>query len=366
MATELTSTLRELRLARGLSQERLAALADITRQSYAALEAGRSVPRTDVALRLAGALSTTVEELFRLPESAAPTVEAELVGRAAAGPQRVRLGRVGGRLLAFPLRGEGGHGWGPADGVAEPMGGGRARVTPLRHRVGESDLVALGCDPSFALVVEALRRERSVEVLWAHRDSRRALESLARGEAHVVGVHLYDSATGEYNAPWIDKLVPFPCTIVAYALWEQSLLLPRDNPLEIRSVADLARPGLRFLDREEGSGSHALLDARLAEAGIPGSALAGYGVNAASGHLAVAEAIASGLADAGVAIRAAGTALDLHGVALAEERYDLVIPNHFLDLPAVQALLDTLRGRSLRAEVELLGGYDTSRMGQPA
>jgi putative molybdopterin biosynthesis protein len=365
MGTGLFSTLRAQRAARGLSQERLATLAGITRQSYAALEAGRSVPSTEVALRLARALSTTVEALFRLPESAVPTLDAELVGWVSAGRARVRLARVGGRLLAFPVPGKSGHRWDPADGEAEAVGEGRVRVTPVAEPPPACELVALGCDPSFGLAAEALRRERGVEVLWGHQDSRRALESLAAGRAHVVGMHLHDPATGEYNAPWIRRVVPFACTRVGYAVWEQALLVRQGNPLGIRSVADLARPGVRFLDRPAGSGSHALLDARLGEAGVPGSAIAGYGVTAATGHLAVAETIASGLADAGVGIRAAGAAFELDGVRLAEERYDLVIPDHFLDLPAVQALLDTLRSRSLRAQIDLLGGYDTSILGIP-
>jgi putative molybdopterin biosynthesis protein len=255
---------------------------------------------------------------------------------------------------------------GSAAGVTGPESSQRVRVEVVEERAPACDLVVLGCDPSFALVADQLRRERGVEVLWCQLGSRGALEALAAGQAQVVGVHLYDAGSGEYNAPWVRKLVPFACTIVRFAEWEQELIVHAGNPLQIGGVDDLARPAVRFVNRELGSGSRALLDRRLAEAGVPGEAIPGYASTAAAGHLSVAEAIASGVADAGVALRAAGQAFGLAGIALGRERYDLVVPDHFLDLPAVQALLDVLRSRTLQTQIELLGGYDVSAMGQPS
>ena len=81
--------------------------------------------------------------------------------------------------------------------------------------------------------------------------------------------------------------------------------------------------------------------------------------------MAVARAVSVGVADAGVGVQAAASALGLGFVLLEEERYDLVIPDHLLDEPGVQALLDLLRRPGLRRRVESLGGYDTSRMGAP-
>lgn len=364
MTTRLSTTLRAERAARRLSQEKLASLAGVSRQAYAAIEAGRSGPSAEVALRLARALGTTVEALFSL--AGEREIEAELVGGRGRGTMRVRVAHLAGRAHAYPLRGGSGHAWERADGIAKPLAGGRARVELVDDRPAPPDLVVMGCDPSFALVAETLRRRRSIETLWVHGGSRAGLEALARGAAHVAGIHLYDSGTGEYNEPWIRRLVPFPCTRVGFATWEQSLLVGAGNPLGIRGVGDLGRAGVRLLNREPGSGSRALLDARLEESGVPAAAVAGYESATAGGHLAVAEAVSSGLADVGVGIRAAGLAFDLTCLPLAEERYDLVVPDHFLDLPAVQALIDALRSRSLRAQVELLGGYDGSGMGRPA
>ena len=149
---------------------------------------------------------------------------------------------------------------------------------------------------------------------------------------------------------------------MTFAVWEQGLLVAPGNPRGIRRAGDLARPDIRLVNREAGSGARALLDAELARAGLTPADARGYEA-AVGSHLAVAEAIAAGLADAGVGIRAAAQALGLGFVALAEERYDLVIPRAFSEQPPVQALLDTLRSPLFRLEVEALGGYDVSRMG---
>jgi molybdate-binding protein len=159
--------------------------------------------------------------------------------------------------------------------------------------------------------------------------------------------------------------VPFPCTLVSFAVWQQGLVVAPGNPLGLREAADLARPEVRIVNRAPGTGARALLDRALAAAGVPSAAVQGYEREVA-GHLAVAEAVRAGLADAGVAVRAAAEAAGLDFVLWAEERYDLVVPDHFLDLPAVGALLDVLRGPGLRRQVEALGGYDIAPMGQPA
>jgi putative molybdopterin biosynthesis protein len=181
---------------------------------------------------------------------------------------------------------------------------------------------------------------------------------------HVAGVHLRDPASGRYNGPWVDRLVPFPATRVGFATWQQVLMLGRGNPLRVEEVEDLARPDLRFLNREPGSGSRALVERALEERGVDGAAIPGFLDTSADGHETVALAIASGAAHAGVAIRAMGHALDLDMIPLAEEPYELVVANHFLEFPAVDALLNMLRRPALRAQVEALTGYDVAAMGR--
>ena len=107
------------------------------------------------------------------------------------------------------------------------------------------------------------------------------------------------------------------------------------------------------------------MDRALTVAGVPAERIDGYN-REEPGHLAVAAAVASGSADVGVGVKAAAVAMGLDFLRLEEERYDLVIPDHFLDEGPVQVLLDLLRSPSLQHRVESLGGYDVSNMGIPA
>ena len=369
--------LRSARLRAGLSQAELASRAGVTRQAVSAIEGGKTVPTTPVALRLARALELTVEELFQLIDEL-PRVEAELLptnaslasGQAPPPPEgslRVRVASVGGRLLARPLAGAGGVALAlpRANGLARAAGpGGRAIVQLFASPARLADtLVAVGCDPAVALLAEHLRqRHPGLDLAWQGGGSTAALEALARGEAHLAGCHLLDPPSGEYNLPFVQRLLGDRAELVTFAVWEQGFIVPAGNPRGIRTAGDLARPDVRLVNREVGTGARALLDAQLAGAGLSQDRVNGYGGSVGS-HLAVAEAVAAGLADVGIGVRAAAQALGLGFVPLAEERYDLVIPRAFFELPPVQALFETLHSPLFRLEVEALGGYDVSRMG---
>ncbi|MQA92697.1 MAG: helix-turn-helix domain-containing protein [Gemmatimonas sp.] len=365
MTARVVNQLAAERAKRGWTQAQAAAFGGISRQSYSAIETGDAVPSTEIALRLAEGFGKRVEELFQLPESPALRVRVRAASGGGRVGQRVRLVRVGGDEVAYGV-GEGERQLRPADGVVSRLfGGGEVEVRLLPERPDEAVLAVVGCDPAFGLVAEAMKRERRVEVAWSQLGSRSALEAVARSEAHVAGTHLRDPSGGGQNTRWIREILPFPCSRVTFATWEQGIMVGAGNPLAVGGVEDLTNPAVRFLNREPGSGSRALLDDRLERAGIAVEQIGGYRTGA-RGHMAVAEAIASGLADAGIGIQAAGVAYGLDVIPLETERYELVIPDHYLDLPAVQVLLEILARPGLRAQVEALGGYDASGMGGPA
>jgi putative molybdopterin biosynthesis protein len=374
----LDIALHQARAAAALSQEALARAAGISRQAYATIERGAATPSTAVALRLAQALQTTVEALFALPDGHQPTIDAELVAGPAPSddaPVRVHLHQVGKTWLARPLQGGPPrpsirHSLPAAQGLAHAMaadGAPEVRVAvevwqPKHPR--QQSIVAVGCDPAMGLVASHLQ-PRGVELAWFEQGSRAALDQLAKGQAHVAGCHLLDDATGQFNVPWVKRTLPFPATVVTFAVWDQGLMVPRGNPKGIRGVPDLARPGVFMVNRESGSGSRALLDLELARAGLAFDQLAGYNMEASS-HLMIAEVVAMGMADTGVGVKAAAVAAGVDFIPLAQERYDLVIPSHFLDMEPIQQLLAALRRRELRRQVEALGGYDTTPMGLAA
>ena len=368
--SQLETSLREKRREAGLSQEALAEAAHVSRQAYSAIEHSDATPSTEVALRLAQALHTSVEDLFQLPNQETKGVEAEWIKPSPARPDtpvRVRVDQVGGRLLATPLQGSGiQHVLSAADGIATPgpvQGMANVRLWPGNPQNG-ARLVVAGCDPATSIVASYLHSDQQVELVWHEESSQQALEQLALGHTHVAGCHLFDETTDAYNTPWVDRMLPFPAIVVTFCVWEQGLMVVHGNPKQIRGIEDLARPGVSMVNRGSGSGARALLDRCMAKAGIGPELVAGY-AREASGHLVVADAVAAGLADVGVGVKAAALAAGLDFIPLGSERYDLVVPNHFLDLALVQQLLHSLNRTELRTRVEALGGYDTTNMGSP-
>jgi len=147
----------------------------------------------------------------------------------------------------------------------------------------------------------------------------------------------------------------------------QGLLVQKNNPRAVQSLADLARPDVRFINRQRGAGTRVLLDYHLRQLGIDSAAVQGYEQEEYT-HLAVAAAVVSNRADCGMGVMAAARALDLDFIPLFTERYELIIPcehlqgakNRDLLLP----LLDLMRDPTFRAAVQSLEGYDVEEMGR--
>lgn len=369
MGARLDNALRRLRARRGLSQRALGDRAGISRQALGALESGRSVPSLPVALRLAASLGASVDELFSLPEPA--TAVARLArGAPGAAPGRVLLAEIEGLLVAHPLRAAGSLAiFAAADGVVERARrrGAEVRIRPLRPRAALRErLLAAGCDPALSLLSGRLSdRAPEARLSWLPSCSRGALAMLARGEVHLAGTHLRDEESGEFNVPAVRAAFPGRAMlVVALARWEQGLAVARGNPLGLRKPEDLARRGVRIVNREAGAGARAQLDAWLRAASVRPEQVAGYR-RTAEGHLEVAQAVAGGGADAGVTTRAAAEAHGLSFLPLAQERFDLVLPLESASDPRIDRLLTILRSRAVRRELGSLPGYSAAEAGAP-
>ena len=362
-APPLDSQVRIARSARGLSQAELAELVGVTRQSIIAIEAGRYVPNTTVALKLARALSRRVEELFRLSDD---EEQADVVvwGKPAPGTTRLSLARVRGRVVGHPAPPASFEGFTSADGVllSRPSQG-RVRLLVERDALDRA-VVVMGCDPSLPILARHLeRREPTARIICLQASSRAALEGVASGGAHVAGTHLRDPHTGECNREAARAvLAPAGGVLVALAAWEQGFLVARGNPKGIRGVADLARRDVRLVNREPGAGSRAMLDHQLARAGIAPRKVTGY-ASVVHGHFAVARAVATGAADAGVGLRAAAVAFGLDFLPWEAVRFDLAIPADHLRHPGVALLLELLNSSRLKADLAAIPGYDVTQTG---
>ena len=194
-------------------------------------------------------------------------------------------------------------------------------------------------------------------------DSVDGLFALARSTADLAGCHLLDPETGDHNVSFVQRLVPGETVVlVTLAHRQQGLIVAAGNPKQITSIADLAKAGTTVVNRHRGSGTRVLFDEALAEAHIDPASLQGYDREEAT-HLAVAGAVAAGVADAGLGILAAARAYGLDFVPVARERYELAMRPATAARPAVQMLVETLRSPDFRAVVTALGGYDTAESG---
>jgi putative molybdopterin biosynthesis protein len=289
---------------------------------------------------------------------------------------RVTLGQVGERIVATPLPGGSGvlMSLVRADGiVCIPRGeegyeaGAPVTVSLLRSPGSVSrTIVAIGShDLTLDVLADEMgRRYPGHSLSSANVGSLGGLLALSRGEAHLAGSHLLDEETGEYNVPYIRRVLPgTPVVLLGFVQRQQGLIVPKGNPKGIRGLADLTRPDVAYINRQRGAGTRVLLDYRLKQAGISPRAIQGYERQEFT-HLAVAAAVASGAADCGMGILAAARALDLDFVPLDSERYDLVIPAESYDGGILAPLLEIIRSPEFAERVTALGGYATPQIGK--
>ena len=289
---------------------------------------------------------------------------------------RVTLGRVEDRLMAVPLaRGAGvistmvrADGFLRIPGTVEGINAGEEVDIELLRSPEEVEHTVL-CTGSHDLSISVLedqlkRRDPRLKIATANVGSLGGLHAIRRGETHMAGTHLLDPATGDYNIPDIRRVLPdVPVMLVHCVRRSQGLLVPRGNPMGLSGVGDLGRRDLRFVNRQPGSGTRVLLDYQLGRLGIDASAIQGYDHEEFT-HMAVAVAVASGLADTGLGIRSAADALGLDFIPVGDEQYDLLLLRSFYESPTGATLLEVLRSEEFKLAMQSLGGYDTGATGE--
>jgi putative molybdopterin biosynthesis protein len=191
------------------------------------------------------------------------------------------------------------------------------------------------------------------------------LIALRDGLCHLAGSHLLDPGTGEYTLPYLERLLAPGRSVAVVRLVhrEQGLLVAAGNPMALTGIADLARDGLRYVNRQPGAGTRVLLDHELGQAGIAPDAISGYAREEPT-HFAVAAAIAAGRADCGLGVQAAARAFGLDFVPVAREPYDLVLELDMFESGLLAPLWELLDDAAFRSAVEALGGYDTAQTGR--
>ena len=289
---------------------------------------------------------------------------------------RVRMGCVGGRLMASPLsRGSGVvSSFMKADGILEvPQGlegyeaGAEVSVrllSPMQKL--QNTLVVIGShDPLLDELADMLHLENpELYMSSSHVGSMGGIMAIRRGEAHAAGCHLLDTGDGSYNRSFIKKYFPRGgVKLISCVGRQQGLMVAGGNPLNIQKFSDIARGGVRYVNRQKGSGTRILTDYLCAREGLDPAAIYGYDREELT-HTSVAAQIVSGSADVGMGIYSAAKLYDLDFIPICIEEYDLIIPDHAWDTPMVRQLIATLKSDAFREKMLSLGGYTVDHPGE--
>lgn len=287
---------------------------------------------------------------------------------------RVKVGKVGDKMVAAPLARGAGAAMSlvRADGfcVIEQNSEGVEAGEPVQVELYrdkaevENTVVIIGSHDLILDVAADMmpNLHPGMFVSSTHVGSMGGLMALKRKEAHLAPIHLLDEETGEYNLSYIRRLFGSgKIALIKGVGRTQGILVKKGNPLGIKGIEDL--PGCRYVNRQRGAGTRVLFDYKLKQLGIAPEQINGYEREAAT-HMAVAAAVGSDGADAGMGILSAAKAMDLDFIPVGPEEYDFAVPLEYLELPHIKAFIEILKMDEFHKRLDELGGYTYERVGE--
>jgi molybdate-binding protein len=225
-------------------------------------------------------------------------------------------------------------------------------------------LVSGSHDLALELLAERLSQDQSTPAMYTLPvGSLDGLIALRQGLCQVSGCHLFDPLGDEYNTSYVRHLFPGQVMrVVTLAHRQQGLLVARGNPRGIRSLEDLARYDVVFVNRARGSGTRLWLDQQLQSLDLDMALIHGYH-DEVNTHAQVAQAVRGGQADTGLAVLAAARKYELDFIPLFDERFDLVMSDSTYETGLLTPALDFLQTARFRTVLEGLGGYNSGATG---
>lgn len=229
----------------------------------------------------------------------------------------------------------------------------------------DRELLLMGShDLALTQLAKQLGEMAQLDILLLPVGSLDGLVSLRQGISHLTACHLLDDESGEYNLPYVRHFFPDrPVRLVTLAHRVQGLMVPPGNPRRIKDIDDLTHEGIRFVNRNCGSGTRLWLEKKLQQMGLVGENIHGYDRETRT-HTATAQVIQTRKADAGLGLEAAARAAGLDFIPLFQERFDLVLPLELIQDRKVQTILDYLQSAEFRHSLEGLAGYETGHSGE--
>lgn len=233
------------------------------------------------------------------------------------------------------------------------------QITVLPEAAEKSAALVIGSnDPALQSVLGCAEPSGAKPaVVFLNLDSLDGLAKLREGICAMSTVHLLDAHSGEYNRSFVRHFFPGEeMALVRLYHREEGLLVRSGNPLQIRGIGDLARPGIRLVNRERGAGTRIWLDQALTGLGISRDQVSGY-THEVHSHQEVAQAVASGQADVGLGLPSSAEPLGLEFIPWFDEPYDLVLPRAAYTDPRFATILDFLSSKQFRGGVQAFAGY---------
>lgn len=213
------------------------------------------------------------------------------------------------------------------------------------------------------LITHASIVGNAIQIHPTYIGSLEGLMMLYRGQCDIAAIHLLDPASHEYNVPFINQLfVHEKISLIRFASREQGLILPKGNPKKISKLSDLAKPDVKFVNRQKGSGTRFLFDSLLAKEKISPNNISGYEI-VEWNHLSAASYITRGAADVTFGIQAAANHLDLDFLPIAREQFDFVFKWTEENQETLTRLLKLLQSDSLRNGLVDYPGYNLEQLG---
>lgn len=325
-------------------------------------------------------VTPVIQKMAKRPEHLTETLQAHISKRLVSSLKhkeyvRVKVGKVDDKFVAAPLaRGAGAamslvraDGFCVIEQNSEGVEAGEAvNIELYRSRSEiENTVVVIG---SHDLILDVMadimpNKYKNMYVSSTHVGSMGGLMALKRSEAHLSPIHLLDEESGAYNIPYLKKLFKEPMALIKGVHRIQGIMVKKGNPLDITCLADLAAKDVHYVNRQRGAGTRVLFDYRLKQENIDTKNIKGYDREMAT-HMAVAAAVASDGADAGMGILSAARAMDLDFIEVGSEEYDFAVPSKYLELPHVKAFIEILGSCEFRERVSELGGYSTDGAGK--
>jgi putative molybdopterin biosynthesis protein len=287
---------------------------------------------------------------------------------------RVVLAKVGGKMLAAPLK----RGAGvlsslvQADGLALLPSGVQGQLAGKKISVQlyssekqlDRNIFAIGSHDLALDILTQFLAPLNRNLKTASVGSIGGLNALKRGVTHLAGSHLFDAKTQEFNLPFIQEYLPkIEVKVIGLVERQQGLIVKKGNPKSITSIDDLTRSDIRFVNRQRGAGTKILIDYLMEKANIESAQVTGYQDEEFT-HLSLAAAIAADRADCGLGIQAAAIALDLDFVPIFKERFDLVIPIHYFDSELLQPIWTIFEDKEFRKAIDEIPGYNSAPLGK--